>query len=57
MCDTLKMTYGPTPRLNDPTRFFDAVIEVDLSTLRPLINGPGHARPQPPRRRGRRVGP
>jgi aconitate hydratase len=25
---------------HDPSRFFDAIIEVDLSALRPLINGP-----------------
>ena len=34
-------TSAPTPRSSDdPERFFDQVIEIDLSALEPLINGP-----------------
>ena len=31
----------------DPERFFDRVIEIDLSKLEPHLVGPAHARPRP----------
>jgi aconitate hydratase len=40
-CDELSADLRADPEVElDPSRFFDAIIEVDLSSLRPLINGP-----------------
>jgi aconitate hydratase len=40
-CDEVSSDLRADPELeHDPSRFFDAVLEVDLSALRPLINGP-----------------
>ncbi len=40
-CDELSADLRADPEVElEPYRFFDAVIEIDLSTLRPLINGP-----------------
>lgn len=40
-CDEVSADLRADPEVErDPSRFFDAVIEVDLSTFRPLINGP-----------------
>jgi aconitate hydratase len=40
-CDEVSADLRADPEVeHDPSQFFDAVIEVDLSTLRPLINGP-----------------
>jgi aconitate hydratase len=39
--DSIASELRPDPEVwDDPARFFDEVIEVDLSTLEPLINGP-----------------
>ena len=41
MCDHVEDDLRADPEIElDPQSYFDAVIEVDLSTLRPLINGP-----------------
>ena len=40
-----------------PRRYFDQVIEIDLSTPRAAHQRAPHARPRPPRERGRRGGP
>jgi aconitate hydratase len=40
-CDEVSADLRADPEVeHDPARFFDALIEVDLSSLRPLINGP-----------------
>ena len=50
-------TCGPTPRCGTtPSRFFDRVIEIDLSTLAAADQRARHARPRPPGERGRRLG-
>jgi aconitate hydratase len=39
--DAVSSDLRPDPEVwSDPTTFFDRVIEIDLSTLQPLINGP-----------------
>ncbi len=40
-CDELSSDLRADPEIEeDPSRFFDAVIDIDLSALRPLISGP-----------------
>ena len=45
----------PTPRsMRDPRKFYDEVVEIDLSKLEPHIVGPAHARPGAARSRSSR---
>ena len=43
------LAHAPTPKSRrDPAKYFDRVVEIDLSTLEPHLVGPAHARPRAP---------